>query len=372
MRSRCSFQAGHGAVPAREPGRRPTSVGSRLALLGVAVAWLAGACGGGGGSGSTGPDATPTPAVTPTPGFARSLGFVVASFGFMFPETFDSGCPDGFNRGPIELASAGLPVPPDDCVDPGAAPDPGFLTLQSSGTLDGFDLDGGSGADSCEHAGFDGPAGESGIDDQLWRAIGCIRGFQKGEIVDSVVESAVRDGSMTILVDVRDVDDPRNDDDVAVQVFASREAPPLGADGSVLPFGTLSIDPDPRFQGTVGRGRIVDGVLTAGPMDVRVRLNIQIVEGELSFRDAYMRLAIAPDGSARGGLHGYAPVDEVYDIFGRQAGTIGGKEALGYLCAGLRRALDAQADGGRDPATGHCDSISTSYRLGGVPAFVAR
>ena len=150
MRSRCSFQAGNGAVHAREPGRRPSSVGSRLALLGVAVAWLAGACGGGGGSGSTGPDATPTPAVTPTPGFARSLGFVVDSFGFMFPETSDSGCPDGFNRGPIELASAGLPVPPDDCVDPGAAPDPGCLTLQSSGTLDGFDLD-----DELPHGGGD-------------------------------------------------------------------------------------------------------------------------------------------------------------------------------------------------------------------------
>ncbi|MEW6271188.1 MAG: hypothetical protein AB1689_18050 [Thermodesulfobacteriota bacterium] len=30
----------------------------------------------------------------------------------------------------------------------------------------------------CAHDDFAGAAGEQGFDDQLWRAIGCIRGFQ--------------------------------------------------------------------------------------------------------------------------------------------------------------------------------------------------
>ena len=59
-------------------------------------------------------------------------------------------------------------------------------------------------------------------------------------------------------------------------------------------------------------------------------------------------------------------------MFGRQAGAIGGKEAIGYLCTGLRRLLDGQADGDRDPATGSCRSISSAWRLGAVPVFVAR
>ncbi|MFM8409660.1 MAG: hypothetical protein ACKOCT_05220 [Alphaproteobacteria bacterium] len=343
----------------------------RRGLLGSVVAGLAmlAACGGGAGGGS-GADAVP-PTPTPTPGFERSLGFVVSSFGIQFPEVPGESCPDGLARGPVEYAAAGLPVPPDDCGDPLSKPSPGFPAMLAPGTLDGFDLDVG-GTAGCAHAEFSGPDGSAGIDDQLWRAIGCIRGFQEGDIVGGVVDTAVRDGSMTILVDVRGVDDPRNDDDVTVQVFASREAPPAGGDGSVLPWGTLAIDPDPRFHGSQGRGRIVDGVLEAGPMDVRVRLNIQIVEGELSFQGARLRLAIAPDGSAAGGLHGYAPVDEIYDVFGRQAGTIGGKEAIGYLCSGLRRLLDDQADGDRDPAGGTCRSISSSWRLGAVPAFVAR
>ena len=75
-----------------------------------------------------------------------------------------------------------------------------------------------------------------------------------GANVGSVVDGAVRDGSMTILVDVRGVDDPRNDDEVEVQVFSSRDAPPLGGDGSVLPYGTLSVDPDARYQSSGRHG----------------------------------------------------------------------------------------------------------------------
>lgn len=342
----------------------------RTAATALAAAVAFAACSGSGsGAGDGGPAASPTP--IPTPGFERSLGFVVSSFGLLFPEVEGESCPAGLAKGPVEYAAAGLPVPPDDCTAPLSAPSPGSPAMLAPGTLDGFDLDVGEQA-GCEHPGFTGPDGADGIDDQLWRVLGCIRGFQEGDIVSGVVDAAVRDGSMTILVDVRDVDDPHDDDDVSVQVFASREAPPAGGDGSVLPWGTLAVDPDPRFHGSVARGRIVDGVLEAGPMDVRLRLNIQIVEGELSFRGARLRLAIADGGDARGGLHGYAPVDELYDVFGRQAGTIGGKEAIGYLCSGLRRLLDEQADGDRDPADGTCRSISSSWRLGAVPAFVAR
>lgn len=357
MIGRASSRAGRG-----RPGL-PSSPGALGLLL------LLAACGSGTGGG-TGPAPTPSP----TPGFERSLGFVVSGFGFAYPDTGgpEASCPAGYNRGPVEYQLAGQPVPADDCEDPSSAADPGFAPMLAPGTVDGFDLDALSQVRTCDHAAFAGPGEEPGVDDQLWRAIGCIRGFQRGDVVDGVVDAAVRDGSMTILVDVRDVDDPRNDDDVAVQVFASLESPPLGGDGRVLPWGTLGVDPDPRFHGTVGRGRIEDGVLVAGPMDLRVRLNIQIVAGELSFRHAFLRLAIGEAGSAGGILHGYLPLDDVYEIFGRQAGAIGGKEALGYLCSGLAAALASEADGDRDPDSGACASISASYRIEAEPAFVAR
>lgn len=346
----------------------------RLAPLALVCLLLA-ACGGSSGSGGSATP-TPTPGPSPTPDFARARGFVVSSFGFVFPDTGADACPSGFNRGPVERQAAGLPPLPDDCRAPESYADPDFATLASGGTVDALDIDGASSrrddGGACAHDDFTALDGTPGADDQLWRAIGCIRGFQSGDIVGSVVDGAVRDGSMTILVDVQGVDDPQNDDDVTVQVFSSKDAPPRGGDGSVLPYGTLGIDPDERFHSTVGRGRIENGVVIAGPLDVRIRLNIQIVLGELSFRDAFVRVALHPDGTASGGIFGFAPVDDVYEIFGRQAGTIGGKEALGYTCAGLYQALMSQADGGFDPETGSCTTISTAYRFDGVPAFVAR
>ncbi len=216
--------------------------------------------------------------VNDTPDDVRS--FVFSGLASIAPTFATDPCPGGFNLNPSQQ------VPPlvEDCNHPEATQDPLFKTVTAAGTIDGIDLDGMTSSaatpGACAHDDFTGPAGAPGVDFQYWRAVGCIRGFQPGEIADTVINQAVRDGSMTILLQVRGIDDPRNDDDVRVQVFASPDAPPVGADGSVLPFGTLSAESDPQFRSTVGNGKIVDGVLTAGPFDLKVRINIQIVAGD--------------------------------------------------------------------------------------------
>lgn len=308
---------------------------------------------------------------------ADVAGFVVSSFASVVP-TFDPGaCPGGFNLGPVERLTRGLPAIADNCLDPEASRDPDFHTFDAPGTFDGVDLDGrisrreAPGDDPCPHDDFSGPLGEPGLDLQLWRAVGCIRGFQAGEIADIVVGQAVRDGSMTVLVEVRGLDSWEADDAVRVQVFGSLDAPPIGATGTVLPFGTLTVHPDARYRSGVGAGSVRDGVLTAGPMDVRVPINIQIVAGDLTFRHAWISLARQPDGSVRGQIFGYQPLEEFYDIFGRKAGQAGAS-ALGYTCTGFHAALVSEADGDYDARTGRCTSLSTGYHLAAVPAFVAR
>ncbi|MGH7787980.1 MAG: chlorophyllase/cutinase-like alpha/beta fold protein [Candidatus Binatia bacterium] len=299
-------------------------------------------------------------------------GFVVSGFGSVAPTHTGDVCGGAFNLSPFQH------VPPlaDDCAMPTAVDDPLFKTVSAPGVVDGFDLDGKASTGDeplpgCPHEDFVGPGGEPGIDLQYWRAIGCIRGFQPGEIADVVVDQAVRDGSMTILLELRGVDDLRNDDDVRVQIYASPDAPPVGADGAVLPFGTLSASPDPRYRSAVGYGSIVDGVLTAGPMDARVRLNIQIVAGDLTFNDARVRVTLRPDGTAHGAIFGFQPVDELYDIYGRKAGAAGAA-AIGYTCSGLSEALINLADGDYDFGSGRCTSLSVGYQFETVPAFVVR
>jgi len=335
-------------------------------------------CGGGGGSGSRpGTGGGPTPTPTPhgvLPG-ADTLGFVLTSFGFDYPDSAPGACPQGWNLSPREQQVQTGVLPPDDCEAPEANVDPDFLVLDVPGVMRGFDLDGvasslaAPGSGECAHDDFTGPGGEPGIDYQLWRAIGCIRGFQDGGIVQNVQDDAVIDGSMTILVQVSGVDDRRNDDEVEVRIFGSTDLPPLGSDGEVLPWGTLDVHADPHYHGTVGRGRIVDGRLEAGPMDVQLRLNIQIVDADLPLDDAFVRIDLAPDGTASGQLAGYWSVDAAYEVFGRQGGAAAA-DALAYTCTGLHAALVSHADGDFDPATGTCRSLSTIYRFTAQPAFV--
>jgi hypothetical protein len=320
------------------------------------------------GSSSGGSDAAP---------LASVRGYVVSSFGYVYPEHAGEACPGGFNRGAIEMRLDGETPIPDDCNEPQAHSDPGFKTLQAPGSFPGIDLDGRSSsvsgplADECPHDDFASADGDGGLDYQLWRAIGCVRGFQQGEIADIVVGGAVREGSMTILLEVSEMDAELDDEQLSVRVFASTEKPPTGSDGNVLPFATLTAHADERYHSTVGAGAMAGGVITAGPMDVRLRLNIQIVEGDLTFSDAYVRMETLPDGSVSGVILGYQEVDEVYEIFGRQAGRAGA-EALSYTCTGLWAALHSQADGGYDPATGMCSSISVAYRFTAIPAFVVQ
>lgn len=321
-------------------------------------------CGGGNGDAPAAPEA-----------FTRA--FVVSSFGYAFPEHDVDPCPGGFNLGPLERQMQGGEPFADDCDNPQANRDATFKSVSVAGRFDGFNLDSqvstatAPTGDECPHDDFAGAGGARGIDFQMWRALGCVRGFQQGEIADLVIDSAVKTGAMTIAVELAGLEDERNDDSVSVQVLASLDPPAVGGDGSVLPYGTISAHPEARYHSEVGTGALVDGVLTAGPMDIRVRLNIQIVQGDLTLRHARLRVELLPDGNAVGQLAGFQPVDEMYDIFGRQAG-FAGAEALSYSCSGLYEALVTHADGDFDPATRTCSSLSVVYRFAGIPVFVAR
>ena len=355
-----------GGIQSPSPQSSPSRARKRwaAACFLVSALWLAVGCGSSGGGQAAS-------AVVPV------QGYVVSSFGYVYPVHAGAACPDGFTRGAIERRLDGDPPLPDDCDDPEAHSDPEFKTLQAAGWFSGIDLDGMHStaaaplAGECGHDDFNGPDSETGLDYQLWRAIGCIRGFQQGEIADIVVGGAVREGSMTILLEVSDMDDETDDDQVSVRAFASTEAPPTGSDGDLLPFATLTAHADERYHSTVGTGSMVDGVITAGPMDLRLRLNIQIVAGDLTFTDAYIRMEKRSDGSVEGVILGYQEIGEVYEIFGRQAGRAGA-EALSYTCTGLWSALRSQADGGFDAATGSCSSISVAYRFEAIPAFVVQ
>ncbi|MBW2422139.1 MAG: hypothetical protein JRH19_26645 [Deltaproteobacteria bacterium] len=306
----------------------------------------------------------------------ETRGFVLSRWAMVIPATDPADCPQGFNLNYVEFEEQQGREVATDCDDPAAHPDPGYRTLDAPGTLLGLDLDGiastlaSSGPGTCPHDDFSGPGGEPGIDHQVWRAIGCVRGYQKGDQIDSTSRAAIKDGSLTILLEVTGVDDLIEDDEIQLRIFSSSDRAPLSPAGELLPGASLEVHEEQRFHSRVARGQIRDGILTTEPIDMRLELTIQVIDFEYWIRDARIRMQMRPDGTGEGVLAGYWDLENFYSVMARHYLASAAARFLGYTCPGFYAALHSQADGHPDPETGQCTSLSAAWEIEAVPAFV--
>lgn len=274
------------------------------------------------------------------------------------------------------------------CMNPDAAgPDPTWQMVSDRVRVDGIDLDGGrtSKGRTCAHKEFDDGQGRGGIDNQFYRVVGCLSGFQSNA-QGNQFQTEMLTGSWGILMTVAGVDDLRNDPDVEVGFAANADPIQLSSKRKPLAFGSYAMKQDRKYR-SVTRGRIVNGVLTTDPVDVRFVYVVNSMQNDRVLRDARVRMTFTTDGGLEGIIGGYSPIEEMYDLqFGSRSGRTakgdlaperlrigtseGRSRALGYSCQGAYHALRQAADGHRDPATGQCTSISTQYRIKLVPAFV--
>ena len=268
------------------------------------------------------------------------LGFVASSFGFYYPDDGASG-------------------------------------------IEGFDLDGRAsssdspGIEECAHDDWTGPNQEPGIDygflaiidNEAQREDGkyVFGGFHEGQLVDGVISGAVKNGSMTILLQIEGLDDPQNDDDVRVQIYSSEDSPALGTDNSVLLGATLSIHPDSRFHSGEVQGSVVDGVLTAGPIDLLFPIDIMIVRDELSVHDSWLRVELLDEGF-QGTVSGYWDVANIRDIIG--VPTTDNGNAANFTIEQFDAAMAELADGDYDAGTGVCSRSARCFESAGVQAFI--
>jgi hypothetical protein len=350
------------------------------------------------------------------------VGFVVTDFGFALSKDADQtgACPDGWTLGNrevyqatpdgkrhdgeseqdytrrIAIESQKLAVAPNGqnlCTNPEAGrPDPNWRVVAAPNIpAYGIDLDGqdsrvkGKPApNTCAHDDFRGFNGEKGIDNQFLRVVGCSRSYQStGQSADNTIE--LRTGSWGVLITLAGVDDIRNDPSVEVGIYANADPIQLSPTREPVTFATYAITQDPRFRATT-HGRIVNGVLTTDPVDVRFYKVTNSMYLERPLQDARLRVTISPDGNVEGYLAGYAPVDAIYDHqYGYRSATDGkgapsplrlrsgsanGNAAVNnHTCQGAYWALRMLADGHPDK-NGQCTAISTQYRIKAIPAFV--
>jgi hypothetical protein len=289
-------------------------------------------------------------------------------------------CPEGFNDGPREQFAVLFPDPAQRTVEgtqlareietwlPSPEPD-GFEFREVQGPLSwGLDLDGRTDRDDFTH-----PDGTPGIDNQVYRAVGCIIGFRGPDGVEYIFQDkAILDETYNrMMIELTGVDDLVNDDEVQVGLYRGRDRLLTDATGgSALPGGTQRVDR--RWGESLIRhttGRIVDGVLTTEPIPEMVMpwMNLNVSSIHL-FRDARFRLRLTPTG-AEGVLGAYADVDTWYYQLIRNDSThhLSNGQISGIS---LYKALRRLADAYPDPETGANTAISTALDVKMIQVFV--
>jgi hypothetical protein len=290
------------------------------------------------------------------------------------------------------------------CSHPELGPaDPNYRTMDATNVIAfGIDLDGQDSRrngrpapETCAHDDFAGANGVRGIDNQMLRVLGCDGAGEQyaapdesGELPrgENGVSETMLQGSWGILISLRGVDNLQNDDSVEVGIYASADPIQLSPTKEPLLHASYAPDPDPHFRGQT-HGRIVNGVLTTEPVNVRFHWLVAGMHLERPLDHARIQAKFNVSGGLEGYLAGYTPVEAMYNLnygFRNAKDDAGqlvppartetlavlGNDVMGRTCHGAYAALNRLADGDRDPHTGRCTSISTQYWIRAVPAFV--
>jgi hypothetical protein len=333
----------------------------------------------------------------------RTLGFAVVSFyTSIYETTYMEECPRGLaigndeiwwksldpavrdeltDGGDIEpvtgyrraLSAKRGPNGEDVCAMPTIVEDPPLKTVEGKISY-GMNLDGRTDGSptpkTCSHENFTSLYGVAGIDNQMYRLLGCVYGWRDSGYIETNANGELIDTSQgIILVEVSDVDDRQNDDDVVVRMFRANDVFQKDAQGNVLPYSSYRVHDIPGY-GKAAPGRIVDGVLKTDPIEAYLPYYGNLTHSEIHLKDMQLELDLhATEDRAKGIIAGYRDVENFWSYFRK-----GGYMAVTgqFSCPAMYKAAYELADGYPDPETGECTALSSSYSIEAIPAFIIR
>ncbi len=276
-------------------------------------------------------------------------------------EDFPSGAyvPLITNRGRIDGKPANI------YAYPWSQPDPKLIPVKGKDGF-GFNLDGKDGPKDF----VDPDTKERGVDNGIWRALGCIHNFHVS-LPDFANRSyaqwdATRDTSGAWLIQVT-ADNWNNDDDVTVVIDKAIDVIQRDANGATMRNMTFRVDPSSRSR-SVAHGKIVNGQLkTTDPFTMHFVADPGVVP-ELHLDKAQMRITFRPDGTIVTYLGGY--YDWVAYYWSHAQGGWTTEHASGVDLPGLYYGLKKFADYDPDPKTGENRAISGTWMMDAVPAYI--
>ena len=326
-----------------------------------------------------------TPAMAETPIKDGTISYALISLHWATFQTADGKqeCPQGFNtQGPRETFKALYPQDkgqrwtlteshikreiagwyPETNKQP-------FPYLEAKGpTSYGLNLDGKVGPND-----FTSPEGVKGIDNQLYRVLGCSNHYRgpdgQTDFFDS--KAVVDERYNRNLIEITGVDSLVNDDDVKVTIYRGLDRLLTDATGNtIMPGGSQRLDTKrgARFVFHL-KGRIKDGVLTTQPAKQMIIpwMNLGVPTFQL-IRDMRFQLKLTPTG-AEGLIAGYADVDIWYKQLIRNDSThhLSNGQISGIS---LYKALRRLADAYPDSKTGANTAISSALDVKMVQVYI--
>lgn len=259
----------------------------------------------------------------------------------------------------------------DVCWNPEAVIDPPMRTIHGryayGMNLDG-NTDGSATQNSCEHGNFVSPDGAvKGVDNQLYRLMGCVYGYRSEGYLEHHANRERQDESKgIILIDVKHVDDTRNDDSVEVSFYLSASTLDFDTLGRIVPYASYQSVAN-RYGDTV-TGKITDGVLTTDPGDVTLPVYGNDGMTDMVFHDFRIEMEISDDGTRATGLWaGYHPVSSFWDHIQKVQHNVPVGQ---YNCPAMYVAAHELADGYPDPETGECTELSSAFTFDAVAGFI--
>jgi hypothetical protein len=217
------------------------------------------------------------------------------------------------------------------------------------------------------------PDGVKGVDNQLYRAIGCIEEFRGPTgILHFLVNRYLRDFEFNrVLIELSGVDDMINDSEVTVTILRGRDRMMADATGNnIIPGGSNRVDLRwGRKYVQKLKGKIIDGVLTTEAEDIKLPHAIfNSIPGEDELKGAVFSLKLTAE-RAEGLIAGYSDIDTWYRQLNHSWSTH--HQSYGQLSSpSLYKQMHRLADGYPDPETGKNTAISSALAVKFTQVFI--
>jgi hypothetical protein len=314
----------------------------------------------------------------------RSIGYTMTNKNIATWQSPDGKveCPNGFNDGPREQFKILYPQNgthykfvdtqlerEGQIWNPTLDPEPKLPFKEVQGKIAiGLNLDGKVGPND-----FTSPDGEKGIDNQMYRVVGCVANYRgpDGAQRHFGEEYLQKYNFNRFVMELTDVDSLVNDPDVTVTLYRGKDPLLIDAAGNFTSGGTQRVDTrwGKMFIFRI-HGKIENGVLTTEPADVIYPESMHRGVNFISVRAWRVKLKLTPDG-AQGLMAGYTDIERFYNDLGQNQSTHHrsyGQEAMPAEYRELYKLADAYPD----PKTGKNTAISTAWEVKFSQVFVLK